>query len=142
MAAKTGKKAKATKAPTKNNTKSAYLRNDSPELQRVVRGVRSLVKAAVPGAKITVNSWGIPTFETEQPFCFYMVGKNHVTFGFHNGTSLADPESLLEGTGKNVRHVKLKSTEDLRKKGLKDLVLAAERLEWKSPMKGMSGQGK
>lgn len=132
MAAKTGKGNKA--------KKNAYIRDDNPALQRVVRGVRRLVKAMVPGTKIMVNSWGIPTFETKNPFCFYMVGKNHVTFGFHYGTSLDDPEGLLDGTGKNLRHVKLRTVEDLRKKGLKELVLAATRLEGKPRMKGMSGK--
>jgi hypothetical protein len=111
-------------------------------LQKVVRGLRSFVKAAVPGTKITVNSWGIPTFEAKDPFCFYMVGKNHVTFGFHYGTSLDDPERLLEGTGKNLRHVKLRTVQDLKKKGLQELVLAAAHLEGKPPMKGMSGRKK
>jgi hypothetical protein len=132
MAAKAGKRKKA--------KKNAYVRDDNPALWIVVRGVRTFVKAAVPGTKITVNSWGIPTFERKDPFCFYMVGKNHVTFGFHYGTSLDDPERLLEGTGKNLRHVKLRSMEDLEKKGLKDLVLAAARLEGKPRMKGMSGK--
>jgi hypothetical protein len=130
MAAKAGKKRKA--------KKNVYVRDDNPALQKVVQGVRNLVKAAVPGTKITVNSWGIPTFETKDPFCFYMVGKNHVTFGFHYGTSLDDPEGLLEGTGKNLRHVKLRTVEDLEKKGLKELVLNAARLEGKPRMKGMS----
>ncbi len=87
-----------------------------------------------------MNSWGIPTFEAKDPFCFYMAGKNHVTFGFHYGTSLDDPESLLKGTGKNLRHVKLRTVDDLEKKGLRELVLAAARLEGKPRMKGMSGK--
>jgi len=121
MAAKIAKNTKAKKKAKPN----AYVRDDNPALQKVVRGLRTLVKAAVPRTKITVNSWGIPTFEAKYPFCFYMVGKNHVTFGFHYGTSLDDTEKLLVGTGKNLRHVKLRSVEDLEKKGLKELVLAA-----------------
>jgi hypothetical protein len=135
MAAKSGKSTKATKKRKKN----AYVRDDNPALQKVVRGLRSLVKASVPGTKMTVNSWGIPTFESNDPFCFYTVGKKHVTFGFHYGTSLDDPESLLVGSGKNFRHVKLRAAEDLEKKGLKELVLSAARLEGKPRIKGMSG---
>jgi hypothetical protein len=126
----------------KTKKRSPYVEKDNPTLQKVVRGLRSLVKAAVPGTKITVNSWGIPTFEAKDPFCFYMVGKNHVTFGFHYGTSLHDPQGLLEGSGKNLRHVKLRAVEELHRKGLKELVLAAARLEGKPPMKGMSGKRK
>jgi hypothetical protein len=76
----------------KTTKKSPYVKDDNPALQKVVQGLRSLVKAAVPGTKITVNSWGTPTFAAQDPFCFYMVGKNQVTFGFHYGTSLDDPE--------------------------------------------------
>jgi len=44
--------------------------------------------------------------------------------------------------GKNLRHVKLRTVEDLGQKGLKELVLAAARLEGKPLMKGMSGKRK
>jgi len=30
----------------------------------------------------SVNQWKIPTFESNGPMCFFMMGKNHVTFGF------------------------------------------------------------
>jgi len=48
--------------------------------------------------------------------------------------------NLLEGTGKNVRHVKLRTVAELEQKGLPGLVLAAARLNGKEPMKAMSGQ--
>lgn len=128
--------------PSKSKKESPYVKRDNPALQKLARGLRSLVKASVPGTKTTVNSWGIPTFETDVPFCFYMIGKRHVTFGFHYGTSLQDPERLLEGTGKNIRHVKLRTTQDLEQKGLKELVIAAARLRGKPLMRGMSGKQK
>jgi hypothetical protein len=126
-------------AESGKKTSSTYVKDENPELRKVVRALRNFVKETVPGTKETVNAWGIPTFETKNPFCFYMVGKNHVTFGFHHGTSLEDSEGLLEGTGKNIRHVKLRKVEDLERKGLKGLVQAAARLEGKAPMRGMSG---
>lgn len=128
--------------PSKSKKESPYVKRDNPALQKLARGLRSLVKASVPGTKTTVNSWGIPTFETDDPFCFYMIGKKHVTFGFHYGTSLHDPERLLEGTGKNIRHVKLRTPQDLEQKGLKELVIAAARLKGKPLMRGMSGKQK
>lgn len=132
MPARAGKRTKGKKSP--------YLRDDNPELRKVAQALRNFVKGIVPGVKETVNAWGIPTFEASAPFCFYMVGKNHVTFGFHFGTSLEDPEGLLEGTGKNIRHVKLSSVEDLEQKGLRGLVLASARLKRKAPRPGMSGK--
>ena len=128
--------------PRKPAKKGPYVRDDNPELRNVARALRSFVKKTVPGTKETVNAWGIPTFEAPDPFCFYMAGKNHVTFGFHFGASLKDPDSLLEGTGKNIRHVKLRTVADLEQKSLRELVLAAACLKGKAPMKGMSGQRK
>src|SRR5216684_3206905 len=133
MAAKVGKRSKAKKSP--------YMKDENLELRKVARALRSVVKEIVPGVKETVNAWGIPTFEAPDPFCFYMVGKNHVTFGLHFGASLKDPEGLLEGTGKKIRHVKLSKVEDLEQKGLRQLVQAA-RLKGKAPMRGMSGKRK
>jgi len=124
----------------KNLKKSAHMRDENPELRKVVRGLRSFVKKCVPGTNETVNAWGIPTFERKDPFCFFMVGKNHVTFGFHCGTSLDDPEGLLEGTGKNIRHVKLRTLDDVEQSGLENLVQAAARLEGKASMRGMRGK--
>jgi len=126
----------------KKSKKSPYVRDNNPELRKVVRALRSFVKGIVPGVKETKNSWGIPTFLAPDPFCSYMVGKNHVTFGFHYGTSLEDPERLLVGTGKNLRHVKLRDAAALEQKDLPNLVRAASRLKGKAPMPGMGGKRK
>jgi hypothetical protein len=129
-------------APAKNQTrkKSRSVGDDPPELGKLLRALRSYLREAVPETKEAVNSWGVPTFVARHPFCFYLAGKNHVTFGFHYGTSLADPLNLLEGTGRNLRHVKLRTLDDLQQPGLRALVLAASRFEPVKPMPGMSGK--
>ncbi len=115
----------------------AYLRKKHPNLQEVVCGLRALVKKAVPRATESINRWRIPTFESNGPMCYFSVGKNHVTFGFLRGTSLDDPKELLEGTGKNLRHVKLRSVEDLGRVGLRQLIIAAASLNRKDPLRNM-----
>jgi len=119
-----------------------YVRRKGAKLGRVANGLRRLVHKTVPGTKESVNPWKIPTFESNGPMCFFTLGKNHVTFGFLRGTALPDPAKLLEGTGKNFRHVKLRSTDDLRKPALKKLVMAAARLNKKEPMEGMKPKQK
>ncbi len=115
-----------------------YVRRKDPKLQRVVRGLRSLVKKTIPRVTESVNPWGIPTFELNGPLCYFMVGKNHVTFGFLEGTSLNDPKRLLEGTGKNLRHVKLRTVEELRQDGLRELLKAAARRNREAPRQVMA----
>ena len=110
------------------------------ELRDVTEKLRKLVKKTVKGTKESVNSWKIPTFESNGPMCFFMVGKYHVTFGFLRGTSLPDPAGLLEGTGKILRHVKLRTAEDVSAPALKKLIEAAARLNKKEPMESMKAK--
>jgi hypothetical protein len=116
-------------------------RATDPKLQEIVRGLRELIQDVVPEVAETVNPWGIPTFELNGPMCYFMVATKHITFGFPRGTSLTDPHRLLEGTGKNLRHVKLRNVEDLRREGLRELVGEAARLNRESPSQTM-GKGK
>ena len=49
----------------------------------------------------------------------------HVNVGFFRGAELADPERLLEGTGKLMRHVKLSPERELNAKALTKLIKTA-----------------
>jgi hypothetical protein len=115
----------------------AYAARKDKELGRLATELRLFMRTTVPGIKETVNPWKIPTFESNGPMCFFSIGKKHVTFGFLRGTSLPDPAKLLEGTGKNLRHVKLCVVEDLRKPALKKLIQSAAKLNQKEPLEGM-----
>jgi hypothetical protein len=51
--------------------------------------------------------------------------KAHVNVGFFRGADIADPESLLEGTGKFMRHVKLRPERDVDGMALMKLIETA-----------------
>ena len=51
--------------------------------------------------------------------------KAHVNVGFFRGAEIADPENLLEGTGKFMRHVKLKPGCDVDPTALTKLIKSA-----------------
>lgn len=55
------------------------------------------------------------------------VAKNWVSLGFLRGAHLPDPHGIVEGTGRNVRHVKLRSTQafEERRDALVSLLRAA-----------------
>jgi len=103
----------------------------------VAKAVRALVKKEVKGVEEYVNPWKIPSFDSNGPLCCFMVGKEHVTFAFMRGAALPDPERLLEGTGRGVRHVKLRSVADVKRPGVKKLIAEAVRLNKKDPPSGM-----
>jgi hypothetical protein len=66
-------------------------------------------------------------FVADVPFAYVNVFSRHVNVGFFNRAALADPACLLEGTGKNMRHVKVKPGSEVDAAALDDLIEAAYR---------------
>jgi len=58
-------------------------------------------------------------------FAYVNAFKAHVNVGFFRGAEIADPEGLLEGTGKFMRHVKLGPERAVDATALMKLVEAA-----------------
>jgi len=109
----------------------------SGNMKGVLKGLRALVKKTIATCEEYVNPWKIPSFDSNGTVCGFMTGKEHVTFIFLRGAALPDPEGLLEGTGKSVRHVKVRTAADVKKPGLKKLIVEAAKLNKREPMKGM-----
>jgi hypothetical protein len=61
----------------------------------------------------------------DAPFGYVNVFRAHASVGFFHGAELADPRGLLEGSGKNMRHVKLRPSADVDTAGLAALIDAA-----------------
>ena len=59
------------------------------------------------------------------PFAYVGVYKAHVNVGFFLGSTLRDPKRLLVGTGKRMRHVKVKPGAVLDSAALRALIDAA-----------------
>jgi hypothetical protein len=59
------------------------------------------------------------------PFGYVNVFKSHVNVGFFYGAELKDSARLLEGTGKRMRHVKLKPGSEPDSSALSALIDAA-----------------
>lgn len=58
-------------------------------------------------------------------FGYVNVFRDHVNVGFFHGAFLPDPVGLLEGTGKRMRHVKVKPGVDLDFRSLQALITAS-----------------
>jgi hypothetical protein len=59
------------------------------------------------------------------PFGYVNVFTAHVNVGFFHGAALKDPAGLLEGTGKRMRHVKLRPGTETNAAALRNLIEAA-----------------
>ena len=58
-------------------------------------------------------------------FAYVNAFKAHVNVGFFRGAELADPVGMLEGTGKYMRHVKLRPGVDINATALIKLIESA-----------------
>ena len=62
---------------------------------------------------------------TDAAFAYVNAFTAHVNVGFFRGAELADPDGLLEGTGKLMRHVKLGPGSDIDERALTHLIKTA-----------------
>ncbi|MGH7130751.1 MAG: DUF1801 domain-containing protein [Phycisphaerales bacterium] len=90
----------------------------------IARATDKLIRKVVPGTTGVVK-WGNPVYQAEgRSFCALMETKSGVNLALP-GMKLADPEKLLEGTGKTMRHVKLHSLEAVKRPAVAALVKGA-----------------
>ncbi len=69
---------------------------------------------------------GCPTAcVADAAFAYVGVYTAHVSIGFFHGSELADPASLLQGTGRRMRHVKLRPGEPFDAAAIGALIRAA-----------------
>ena len=61
----------------------------------------------------------------DAPFGYVNAFTNHVNVGFFDGAALEDPSGLLEGSGKRMRHVKVRPGVEFNTAALGDLIDAA-----------------
>ena len=61
----------------------------------------------------------------DAPFGYVNVFAAHVNVGFFHGAALSDPARLLQGTGKFMRHVKLKPGTVVNAAALRNLIESA-----------------
>ena len=71
---------------------------------------------------------GMPTACVgEAAFGYVNAFRDHVNVGFFQGANLEDPSGLLEGSGKRMRHVKLRWAQPSHDAALGALIVAAYR---------------
>lgn len=111
----------------------AFFERQTPAIQPVVRRLRDLVRTTLPELNEYVDRYGVIRYGRASGMrdwvCYISGHKAHANLGFARGSSLPDPEGLIEGTGKNLRHVKLRAVEDVERAGLRGLLEEAEKLE-------------
>jgi hypothetical protein len=112
-------------------------------VQDLARRTRALIKEAMPNVvevpwpRQRVIGYGVGPKKMSEHYCYIGVYKDHVNLGFNYGAELPDPEGLLQGSGKLLRHVKIADPEDLSNSALRRLVEVASK--YRMPERPSSG---
>lgn len=105
----------------------------SPETEALARRTKALIEdvmpdvVEVPWPKQNTIGYGVGPKKMSEHFCYIGVFKGHVNLGFFYGSELPDPENLLEGTGKRLRHIKISQREQLDNPAIRGLIVVASK---------------
>jgi len=105
-----------------------FLEGNSEEIKNLFYEFRSFIFKT--DKKFTESfKWNSPCYFIGDKIIHYLSpNKKHLTFGFWEGGSMEDPDGLLEGTGKKMRHVKILGMEDVKNKKLLKLMKEAKEI--------------
>ncbi|HYP42173.1 MAG TPA: DUF1801 domain-containing protein [Chloroflexia bacterium] len=111
-------------------TVEEFLAPFSPTVRELAMRTRELVRSTLPSGYEGVHPgrnsiiYGTSGKMVDW-ICYISPLKSRINLGFLRGGELPDPEGLLEGTGKLLRHVKIRQVEDIEKPAIKALLVAA-----------------
>lgn len=121
-----------TRAAGKRGRTTSPPRSGADDPERVAETVRDLIRALAPELTIE-RRWGHPWYVGHDLVVLVGAFDRHASAEFWRGSRLPDPDHLLEGTGKNLRHVKLRSIEDATRPAFVGLLREAIRLDQSEP---------
>ncbi len=100
-----------------------------PTTQRpILDRLRSLIVEVNPNT-VEHFKWSRPCYSAGNGLFGYLhTSKGHATLGFQNGAILSDPKMRLEGDGKDMRHIKLRTQDDFDEEYFRSLLIEAATL--------------
>jgi hypothetical protein len=90
-----------------------YINKASREQIVILETLRKLIHDSIENVTEEIK-WGFPVFAKTKDFAYLRFAKKHITLGFYNINQIKDPENLLEGEGNTLKHIKIKSVEDIK----------------------------
>jgi len=79
---------------------------------------------SVPNVNYCIK-WGVPFYYYYGNLCYINPKKHYLILGFYQGAKLANQSGILKGQGALVRHVIIKSLEDIYRASLLEVVQEA-----------------
>ncbi|MDZ7693585.1 MAG: DUF1801 domain-containing protein [Balneolaceae bacterium] len=84
-----------------------------PDAQKpLIKQLHNLITEALPSLESSTK-WGNLTYHNDNNICSLVSHKRHVNLQIWNGATLEDSKNMLEGTGKRMRHIKIRDYNEL-----------------------------
>jgi hypothetical protein len=115
-------------ADTKFGTFDELMDIAVPEMRPIAERLREIVVEVDPETVEVVRlgdraaTYGVGPKKMSEGYAYILPHKNWVNLGFYKGADLPDPAGLMEGTGKKLRHVKVRSVEDAERPEISTLI--------------------
>jgi hypothetical protein len=96
------------------------LRAAGPRLGPLCQALRNLVASLdedfveVVWPRQEIASFGMGPKKMTEHYAYIGIHTSHLNLGFYHGAALRDPTHLLEGTGKRLRHVKIRTAAEVK----------------------------
>jgi hypothetical protein len=111
-----------------------FLRPYDPEIRDLALQLRALVlEEMAPCYENIYDAYsavaiGYGTSEHLRDGIFHIaVYTKHVNLGFNDGATLDDPRGILQGSGNQIRHIKIKTPEDLQRPEIRSYIRRARK---------------
>ncbi len=104
-----------------------YIAKQKPDQQTILKKLRSIIMKAAPQLSEQIK-YGFPWYVEKENVCVIMAAGTWVDLGFYRGTELKDPKELLEGSGKGMRHIKVRTLNEIDSEYFTQLVKQAASL--------------
>jgi hypothetical protein len=108
-----------------------FLTAYDPTIADMALALREIILDEVPDASesiyqvYTVAIWFGFSGKMKDMFCYIATNARHINLGFPRGALLPDPNRVLEGDGKTMRHIKFASERDLERAFVRRYIQAA-----------------
>ena len=112
-----------------------FLKPYDREVQKLALDLRALVlEETAPCHENIYDAYSAvaigygPTGRVSDGIFHIAVYAKGVNLGFNQGATLADPDGILEGNGKQIRHIKIRTPSDLARPEVRDYVQRARKI--------------
>jgi hypothetical protein len=102
-----------------NDKVNSYMEKQFFPQREICQKLREILLKTYPNIKEEMK-WGVPTYADGK--CYIVALKDHVNLGFSLDSLPAEEQKRLQGAGKTMKHIELRSLKEIDEKRIAELL--------------------